>query len=146
MASTVGFVPGTIIRWRKRCFVVVDRDGMDTIIVQEHGKGGFERIPVREAQPGHGPRTGTTQRPDLISVPEEEWQAVVRQFKPLLKLSRTQRTLTRVQKAADALGSPVKRFQVNRPGKLHRNEAALLFQRTAEPAVGAFYLRAKTMF
>ena len=107
MASTVGFVPGTIIRWRKRCFVVVDRDGMDTIIVQEHGKGGFERIPVREAQPGHDPRTGTTQRPDLISVPEEEWQAVVRQFeilKPLLMLSRTQRTLTRVQKAADALG------------------------------------------
>jgi hypothetical protein len=47
MASTVGFVPGTIIRWRKRCFVVVDCDGMDTIIVQEHGKGGFERIPVR---------------------------------------------------------------------------------------------------
>jgi putative transposase len=80
---------------------------MDTIIVQEHGKGGFERIPVREALPGSGPRSGTTQRPDLISVPEEEWQAVVRQFeilKPLLKLSRTQRTLTRVQKAADALG------------------------------------------
>ena len=105
--GSVGFVPGTIIRWRKRCFVVVDCDGMDTIIVQEHGKGGFERIPVREALPGSGPRSGTTQRPDLISVPEEEWQAVVRQFeilKPLLKLSRTQRTLTRVQKAADALG------------------------------------------
>ena len=111
MASTVGFVPGTIIRWRKRCFVVVDCDGMDTIIVQEHGKGGFERIPVREALPGHGPCTGTTQRPDLISVPEEEWQAVVRQFeilKPLLRLSRTQRTLTRVQKAADALGRTIR--------------------------------------
>jgi hypothetical protein len=65
MASTVGFVPGTIIRWRKRCFVVVDCDGMDTIIVQEHGKGGFERIPVREALPGHGPCTGTTQSVEL---------------------------------------------------------------------------------
>jgi putative transposase len=105
MAGSVGFVPGTLIRWRKRCFVVVDCDGMDTIIAQEYGKGGFERIPISEALPGQGPRS--TQRSDLISVPEAEWRAAVRQFellKPLLKLSRAQRTLVRVQKVADALG------------------------------------------
>ena len=107
MAYSVAFVPGSMIRWRKRCFVVVDSDGMDTIIAQEYGKGGFKRIPIREALPGHSPRTDTTKKSDLISVPEEEWRAAVRQFeilKPLLKLSRTQRTLARVQKAAAALG------------------------------------------
>jgi hypothetical protein len=57
MAGSVGFVPGTLIRWRKRCFVVVDCDGMDTIIAQEYGKGGFERIPISEALPGQGPRS-----------------------------------------------------------------------------------------
>src|SRR5688572_16852099 len=79
---------------------------MDTIIAQEYGQGrGFERIPVREALPGHEPSTGTTQGSDLISIPEEEWRAAVRQFeilKPLLKLSRTQRTSARVRKAAAA--------------------------------------------
>jgi hypothetical protein len=49
MASSVGFVAGTLIRWRKRYFVVVDCDGMDTIIGQERGKGGFERSPISEA-------------------------------------------------------------------------------------------------
>jgi putative transposase len=76
-----------------------------TIIAQEYGKGGFERIPISDALLGQDPRP--TQRSDLISVPEEEWRAAVRQFeilKPLLKLSRAQRTLARVQKAADALG------------------------------------------
>jgi hypothetical protein len=52
MASSVGFVAGTLIRWRKRYFVVVDCDGMDTIIGQERGKGGFERIPISEALAG----------------------------------------------------------------------------------------------
>lgn len=78
---------------------------MDTIIAQEYGKGGFERIPLREALPDQGPRPA--QRSDLISVPEEEWRGAVRQFeilKPLLKLSRAQRTLARVHKAADTLG------------------------------------------
>jgi hypothetical protein len=45
----VGFVPVALIRWRKRYFVVVDCDGMDTIIAREYGKGGFERIPISEA-------------------------------------------------------------------------------------------------
>jgi hypothetical protein len=87
MAFSVGLVPGTIIRWRKRRFVVVDSDGMETIISQEYRKGGFERIPVREALPDKVQRPA--QRSDLISVPEEEWRAAVRQFeilKPLLKL------------------------------------------------------------
>ncbi len=78
---------------------------MDIIIAQEHGKGWFERIPVREARPGKATRP--TQRSDLISVPEEEWRAGVRQFeifKPLLKLSRGQRTLGRVKMIAEALG------------------------------------------
>jgi hypothetical protein len=36
----MGFDPSTIIRWRKRRFVVVDCDGMDTIIAQEYRKVG----------------------------------------------------------------------------------------------------------
>jgi hypothetical protein len=51
MVSSVGFVPGTITRWRERCFVVVDCDGMDTII----GVARSTRIAVKATDPFDSP-------------------------------------------------------------------------------------------
>jgi hypothetical protein len=65
MNVSTRLVPGSMIRWRKRCFVVIDCDGMDTVIAQENGKSRLERIPVKEALPDHSQRARKGHDPAL---------------------------------------------------------------------------------
>ena len=106
MPISLSFVPGSIVRWRNRRFVVVDHLGMETIIAREQGKRGLERIPIQEARPDLR-KDDIRRSADLISVPEKAWQAATKQFKsiqPLLEMDDAKRTLADVQKVADALG------------------------------------------
>jgi hypothetical protein len=55
----------------------------------------------------HSQRARRAERSDLVSVPEQNWQAAVKRFKllkPLLNISDAGRTLVQVQKVAQALG------------------------------------------
>jgi putative transposase len=106
MAVSVAFTPGKTIRWRKRRFVVVDCMGFDAIIAREVGKRRLERIPVGEGQPDHAIDQYITYRPNLVSVPEREWQKAVKQFrvlKPLFEMNEAERTRSRVEKVAKTL-------------------------------------------
>jgi putative transposase len=87
--------------------LILDYEGLDTLIARQPGRRRLERIPVNEAQPDHVSQTVSASTPDLVSVPEEAWQTAVKRFeilKPLLDIDSTQQTLAHVKKAARALG------------------------------------------
>jgi hypothetical protein len=105
MAVSVGFTPGRTIRWRKRRFLIVDCTGFDTIIAREVGKRRLERIPVTEARPDDSINQRATVA-NFVTVPEEEWQTAVQQFKilkPLLEMDAIVRTRAAVEKVAKIL-------------------------------------------
>jgi putative transposase len=87
--------------------VILDYAGLDAIIGREPGKRRPERIPVSEAKPDQHQADSAWMPPDLVSVPEEEWQAAVERFeilKPLITMDRAKRTLTDIKRAARVLG------------------------------------------
>jgi putative transposase len=87
--------------------MIVDYAGLDAIIGREPGKRRPERIPVSEAKPDEHQADSAWMPPDLVSVPEEEWQAAVERFeilKPLITTDRAKRTLTDIKRAARVLG------------------------------------------
>jgi putative transposase len=102
----VAFTPGRIIRWHGRRFVVVDCDGLDSIVARQVGKRRLNRIPVDEVLPdGPIPSLSGSQF-NLVGVPEEQWQAASKRFsilKPLLEMDRAKRTRAQVEKAAKVL-------------------------------------------
>lgn len=106
MAVSLKFLPGSTIRWHDRHYVIVDYVGLDAIIAHEPDKRKLERIPVNEAEPTHS--TGAAwAAPDLVSIPEDQWQEAVKKFealKPLLEMENVQRALTDVRKTARLLG------------------------------------------
>ncbi len=107
MATTLKFIPGSTIQWRAKRFIVVDYADMDSIIARDLGKRRLERIPVQDAAPDRNPGDRAAWTPDLVSVPEDDWQKAVKRFKilrPLLGMDRAKRTFERVQKIADAVG------------------------------------------
>jgi hypothetical protein len=76
--------------------MILDYAGLDAIIGREPGKRRPERIPVSEAKQDQSQADSAWMSPDLISVPEEEWQAAVERFeilKPLITMDRAKRTL-----------------------------------------------------
>ena len=86
--------------------MILDYAGLDAIIGRESGKRRPERIPVGEAKPDQHQADSAWMPPDLVSVPEEEWQAAVERFeilKPLMWVARNARIVTN---AADAFDSP----------------------------------------
>jgi putative transposase len=87
--------------------MIVDYAGLDAIIGREPGKRRPERIPVSEAKPDQHQADSAWMPPDLVSVPEEEWQAAVERFeilKSLITMDRAKRTLTDIKRAARVLG------------------------------------------
>jgi putative transposase len=87
--------------------MILDYAGLDAIIGREPGKRRPERIPVSEAKQDQHQADSAWMSPDLISVPEEEWQAAVERFeilKPLITMDRAKRTLTDIKRAARVLG------------------------------------------
>jgi putative transposase len=87
--------------------VILDYAGLDAILGREPGKRRPERIPVSEAKPDQHQADSAWMPPDLVSVPEEEWQAAVERFeilKPLITMDRAKRTLTDIKRAARVLG------------------------------------------
>jgi len=87
--------------------MILDYAGLDAIIGREPGKRRPERIPVSEAKPDQHQADSAWMPPDLVSVPEEEWQAAVERFeilKPLITTDRAKRTLTDIKRAARVLG------------------------------------------
>ena len=87
--------------------MIVDYAGLDAIIGREPGKRRPERIPVSEAKPDEHQADSAWMPPDLVSVPEEEWQAAVERFeilKPLITTDRAKRTLTDIKRVARVLG------------------------------------------
>jgi putative transposase len=87
--------------------MILDYAGLDAIIGRESGKRRPERIPVSEAKQDQHQADSAWMSPDLISVPEEEWQAAVERFeilKPLITMDRAKRTLTDIKRAARVLG------------------------------------------
>jgi putative transposase len=87
--------------------MILDYAGLDAIIGREPGKRRPERIPVSEAKPDQHQADSAWMPPDLVSVPEEEWQAAVERFeilKPLITMDRAKRTLTDIKRAARVLG------------------------------------------
>ena len=110
MAASLKFLPGSTIQWRGRRYNIVDYAGLDAIIGREPGKRGVERIPVNEAKPHRQQQTGSGwMPPDLVSVPEEEWQSAasrdLRQADVDLGIARNLRVVTN---AADPFDSPKK--------------------------------------
>jgi putative transposase len=106
MIESISFAPGRTIRWRKRRFVVVDCTGFDTLIAREIGKRRFERIPVAEARPDRSIPHRSGAASNLVSVPDEEWQAVVEHFailRPLLEMDVSERSRADVEKVAKIL-------------------------------------------
>jgi len=86
--------------------MILDYAGLDAIIGREPGKRRPERIPVSEAKPDQHQADSAWMPPDLVSVPEEEWQAAVERFeilKPLMRVARNARIVTN---AADPFDSP----------------------------------------
>jgi len=87
--------------------MILDYAGLDAIIGREPGKRRPERIPVSEAKQDQHQADSAWMPPDLVSVPEEEWQAAVERFeilKPLITMDRAKRTLTDIKRAARVLG------------------------------------------
>ena len=87
--------------------MILDYAGLDAIIGREPGKRRPERIPVSEAKQDQHQADSAWMSPDLVSVPEEEWQAAVERFeilKPLITMDRAKRTLTDIKRAARVLG------------------------------------------
>jgi hypothetical protein len=74
MATTLKFLPGSMIRWRARRFIVVDYADIDAIIARELGKRKLERIPVLDAKPDRTPGDQKAWTPDLVSIPAEAWK------------------------------------------------------------------------
>ena len=107
MAVLLKLLPGSIVRWHGRRYLIVDYASLDAIIARQPAKRTLERIPVNEValdQPSHDVAATT---PNLVSVSEEAWQTAVRRFealKPLLNMDKSKRTLAHVKKAARALG------------------------------------------
>src|SRR5579863_4211665 len=107
MAALLKFLPGSIIRWSSRQYVIVDYAGLDAILGRQLGRRRLERIPINEAEPDDPHASSAWMPPDLVSVPEEEWQAAVRRFeilKPLLTMDKAKRTLVDIKRAARVLG------------------------------------------
>lgn len=97
MAASLKLFPGSTVRWCGRRYMILDYAGLDAIIGREPGKRRPERIPVSEAKPDQHQADSAWMPPDLVSVPEEEWQAAVERFeilKPLITMDRAKRTLT----------------------------------------------------
>ena len=87
--------------------MIFDYTGLDAILGREPGKRRPERIPVSEANPDQHQADSAWMPPDLVSVPEEEWQAAVERFeilKPLITTDRAKRTLTDIKRATRVLG------------------------------------------
>jgi putative transposase len=106
MAVSVDFTPGRTIRWRKRRFVIVDHIGFDAIIAREIGKRRIERIPVHEVTPDCAIKQRAGSAVNLVSVPEQDWQTAVKQFKilkPLFEMDSTKRTRAHVAQIAKVL-------------------------------------------
>ena len=72
MPASLRFIPGNIIRWRARRFVVVDYASMDAIIARELGKRAFRRIPIKEAVADLSPGDRRAWTPDLVSLASAE--------------------------------------------------------------------------
>jgi putative transposase len=107
MAAWLKFLPGSILRWRSRQYIIIDYAGLDAILGQQPGKRRLERIPINEAQPDPQHASPAWIPPDLVSVPEEEWQAAVKRFeilKPLLTMDKAKRTRADIKRAARVLG------------------------------------------
>jgi putative transposase len=107
MATLLRFLPGGIIRWSRRQYVIVDYAGLDAILGRQLGKRRLERIPINEAEPDDRHASSAWMPPDLVSVPEEEWQVAARRFdilRPLLTMDAAKRTLADVERAARVLG------------------------------------------
>ena len=97
MAASLKLFPGSTVRWCGRRYMILDYAGLDAIIGREPGKRRPERIPVSEAKPDQHQADSAWMPPDLVSVPEEEWQAAVERFeilKRLITMDRAKRTLT----------------------------------------------------
>src|SRR5260370_34222557 len=98
MAALLKFLPGSNIRWCGRQYIIIDYAGLDAILGRQLGKRRLERIPINEAQPDDRHASPAWMPPDLVSVPEEEWQAAVKRFeilKPLLTMDKAKRTSER---------------------------------------------------
>ena len=48
MAALLKFLPGSIIRWRSRQYIIIDYAGLDAILGRQPGKRRLERIPINE--------------------------------------------------------------------------------------------------
>ncbi|CAG0995415.1 Transposon Tn7 transposition protein TnsB [Rhodocyclaceae bacterium] len=107
MNAIVSFVPGTTVRWRDRRVIVVDCEGLETLLVLRTGDQKVKRVPIAEVSADHDKAATSFVAPDLLSVSEKDWDAAVSRFnalKPLLDISATNRTLAMIKKVADSLG------------------------------------------
>lgn len=107
MGFDMNFLPGKMVRWKDRRFLVVDCQDMQTVLVQEPGRRKLTRIPVSELSPDVRPDGEAFKPPSLISLPAEAWRAALDQLasiRPLLDMDPKVRTLADVKKVADALG------------------------------------------
>jgi putative transposase len=107
MDASIKFLPGATIRWHRRRYVIVDYAGLDAIVAHEFGKHKLERIPVEEAQSDRTSQGRLTGTPDLISVPEDSWQAAVHKFEALrglMEMDEAKRTRAAVARVARAIG------------------------------------------
>lgn len=105
--TIVSFIPGTTVRWRDRRVVVVDCEGLDTLLVQGAGDQKIKRVPIAEVSADHNKHQVAFVVPDLLSVSEKDWDAALGRFnalRPLLDVSATNRTLAMVKTVADSIG------------------------------------------
>lgn len=106
MATSIKLSPGAIIGWRDQCYEIVDYVGLNAILGRQLGSRRLERIPIAQLKPDASPRKRAMPTPDLVSVPEESWQAI-QKFKVLkvfLGMDPAKRSRAAVIRVARVIG------------------------------------------
>ena len=108
VAVSVGFTPGSTIRRARSTFCSGRLYWLDTIVGREIGKRRLDHIPISDSLPDRPIRDQrASSATNLISVPEDEWQAAIQQFtilKPLFEMDNVERTRAHVEKVAKIVG------------------------------------------
>jgi hypothetical protein len=84
----IKLLPGMTVRWHGRRHEIVDCADIDTIVCREFGKRGLHAIPITEVEPDRIPVGRAPHSPDVVSVPQNLWQAAARKLAALRRFLR----------------------------------------------------------
>lgn len=83
MTSILVLSPGSVVRYGKKRYVILDYEGFEYVIAREMTSSEVHRIPIGKARPDMDEETRHLVSPDLIQISEKEWQAALERFELL---------------------------------------------------------------